>query len=86
MALAVAVDLDDEPARQGVDDRDADAVEAAGHLVALAAELAAAVQLGEGDLDAGHLVLLVDVGGDAAAVVDDLQPPSASRVMSMRLQ
>ena len=55
---------------QRVDDRHADAVEAAGDLVALAAELAAAVQLGEGDLDAGHLLLLVDVGGDAAAVVD----------------
>ena len=58
--------------RQGVDDRHADAVEAAGDLVAVAAELAAAVQLGEGDLDAGHLVLAVDVGRDAAAVVDDL--------------
>src|SRR5581483_11717613 len=32
---AVAVDLDLEPRRQGVDHRDADAVEAAGELVAL---------------------------------------------------
>ncbi len=70
VVLAVAVDLDDEPRGEGVDDRDADAVEAARHLVALAAELAATVELGEGDLDAGHLLLLVDVGGDAAPVVD----------------
>src|SRR5918998_2193140 len=40
-------------------------------LVALAAELAATVQLGERDLDAGDLVVRVDVGRDAAAVVDD---------------
>ena len=46
-------------------------MEAAGHLVAVAAELAAAAELGEGDLDAGHLELGVDVGRDAAAVVDD---------------
>ncbi len=55
---------------QRVDDRHADAVQAAGDLVAVAAELAAAVELGEGDLDAGQLVLAVDVDRDAAAVVD----------------
>src|SRR4029453_14575238 len=65
---------DHQPTGQGVDHRHADAVEAAGHLVAVAAELAAAVQLGEGDLDAGQLVLRVDVGGDAPAVVDDPAP------------
>ena len=74
VVLAVLVDLDDEAAGQRVHDRHADAVEAAGHLVAVAAELAAAVQLGEGDLDAGHLLLLVDVGGDALAVVGDPAP------------
>ena len=71
VALAVAVDLDLDLRRQRVDHRDADAVEAAGDLVAVAAELAAGVQLGERDLDAGHLELGVDVDGDAAAVVDD---------------
>src|SRR4029453_4481456 len=70
VALAVLVDLAHQPAGQGVDDRHTDAVEAAGHLVAVAAELAAAVQLGERDLDARQLVLRVDVGGDAPAVVD----------------
>ena len=49
--MALAVDLDVEPRRQRVDDRDADAVQAAGHLVAAAAELAAGVQHGEHDLD-----------------------------------
>ena len=47
--LAVAPHLDDEPLRERVDDRDADAVQAAGDLVALAAELAAGVQLREDD-------------------------------------
>ncbi len=50
VVLAVAVDLEDQPGRQGVDDRDADAVETARDLVALAAELAAGVQHGEHDL------------------------------------
>ena len=60
---------------QRVDDRDADAVEAAGDLVAVAAELAAGVELGEHDLGRGHAL---DASGrhgvdrDAAAVVDDL--------------
>src|SRR5205085_4735015 len=69
-AAAVAVDLELEPGRQGVDDRDADAVEAAGDLVALAAELAAGVKGREHDLgrrDARVLGVLVD--GDAPAVV-----------------
>ena len=61
--VAVAVDLDDEPLRQRVDDRDAHAVEAAGDLVAAAAELAAGVQHGEHDLGrALALLRAVDVG------------------------
>ena len=71
VVLAVAVDLDDQPGGQGVDDRHADAVQAARHLVAAAAELAAAVQLGQGDLDAGQLLLGIDVRRDPPAVVDD---------------
>ena len=71
MVLAVSVDLDDQLCRQGVDDRDTDAVQAARHLVAAPAELAATVQLGEGDLHAGQLLLRVDVRRDAPAVIDD---------------
>src|SRR3546814_12913144 len=68
--LALAVDLDHEAGGESVDHRDAHAVQSAGHLVALAAELAAAVELRERGLDARHLLRLVDVDGDAAAVVD----------------
>ena len=77
IALAVAVDLDDQPLGQRVHDRDADAVEAARHLVAAAAELAAGVEHGEHDL--GRALALVlprreRIDRDAAAVVDDLAP------------
>ena len=68
--VAVAIDVELEPLRQGVDDRDADAVQAAGDLVAGAAELAAGVQHGEHDLGGRLVVLLHDPDGDAAAVVD----------------
>ena len=68
--LAVALDLDFHARRQGVDDGNADAVQAARHLVAVAAELAARVQDGQDDLD-GRLAALVHVDRDAAAVVDD---------------
>ncbi len=44
--LALAPHLHLQPLGQGVDGRDADAVQAAGDLVAAAAELAARVQLG----------------------------------------
>ena len=74
VALAVAVDLDQEALGQRVDDADADAVQAARHLVALAAELAAGVQHGEHDL--GRALALVRsrrvrIDRDAAAVVVD---------------
>ena len=58
-----------EAGREGVDDRAADAVQATGHLVAAATELAAGVQLREHELDGADLLDRVDVGGDAAAVV-----------------
>jgi hypothetical protein len=48
---------------------DADAVQAAGHLVAVLVELTAGVQLGHDDLGRGDALFLVDVGGDAAPVV-----------------
>ena len=47
--LAVAADLGDEPLRERVHDRDADAVQAARDLVAVAAELAAGVELRQDD-------------------------------------
>ena len=69
---AVAPDLDVQVLRERVDDGHADAVEAAGDLVAAAvAELAAGVQDGEHDLDGRLALLLHDRDGDAAAVVDD---------------
>ena len=66
----VAANLDVEALGQRVDDRYADAVQAAGDLVAAAlAELAAGVQHGEHDLDRRPLLLLHDRHRDAAAVV-----------------
>ena len=69
--VPAVLDLGDQVGRQRVDDRDADAVQAAGDLVAAAAELAAGVQLGERDRDRGQLLAGRGVGGDAAAVVLD---------------
>src|SRR5690606_30651564 len=71
--LAVAVDGQAQPFGQGVDARDAHAVQSAGHLVRVLVELATGVQFGHHDLGraAVELVVLVDVGGNAAAVVCD---------------
>src|SRR5690606_16080239 len=71
VGLATPVDLDVEAGRQGVDDRGSDAVQATGGGVGAAAELAAGVELGEDDLDAGETGARLDVHGDAAAVVLD---------------
>ena len=68
--LAVAPDLELERLRQRVDDRDADAVQAARDLVAVVVELAAGVQHGQHDFG-GRLAARVPVDRDAAAVVDD---------------
>ena len=68
--LAVAPDLEIEPLRQRVDDRDADAVQAAGHLVAVVVELAAGVQHGQHDFGR-RLAARVAIDRNAAAVVDD---------------
>ena len=46
-------------------------MQAAGRVVGAGAELAAGVQLGEDDLDAGQPGARLDVDGDPAAVVDD---------------
>ena len=74
MALAVAVDLEQQSLGQGVDDAHADAVEAAGNLVAVTTELAAGVEHGEHHL--GRALALVATGrirvdGNAAPVVLD---------------
>ena len=69
MLFAVAPDRELEPARQRIDHRDADAVQAAGNLVGVLVEFSAGVQLGHDDLGGGHAFALVDVGRDAAAVV-----------------
>ena len=70
--LLVAVDLEHQAGRQGVDDRDADTVQAARDLVALAAELAAGVQRGQHDLGRRLLgVLGVRSDRDPRPVVDD---------------
>ncbi len=67
----VAPDAQDEAGRERVDDRNADAVQAAGNLVGVVVELSAGVQLGHDDLGGRHAFLVVDAGRNAAAVVAD---------------
>src|SRR4029079_14426271 len=69
--LAAAAALELEPGAERVDRRDTDAVQAAGDLVARAAELAAGVEHGHHDLGGGAALLRHDVDRDAAAVVLD---------------
>src|SRR5581483_6033827 len=69
--LAVAANLRDEPLGERVDDGDADAVKAAGDLVALAAELAAGVQLRQDDRQRRQPLVLDDVDRDARTPVLD---------------
>ena len=72
--LLAARHLDLELLRQRVDDRDADAVQAARGVVDLAVEFAARVQRGHDHFERGlGLELGVRVDGDAAAVVGDGQ-------------
>jgi hypothetical protein len=70
---AVAGDLDLRAVSEGVDHRHADTVEATGHRVGLAVELPAGMQGRERHLDGGTLLGRMEVDGDAAAVVADLQ-------------
>ena len=67
--LAVAPDAQAELAGQRVDDGDADAVQAAGDLVGVLVEFAAGMELGHDDLGRRDAFALVDVDGNAAAVV-----------------
>ncbi len=68
---AIALDGRDELARQRVDDRRADAVQAAGRLVVGALELPAGVEHGEDDFERALVRLRMLVDGHAAAVVGD---------------
>ena len=67
--LAVPVDLDRQPLGEGVHHAGAHAVEAAGDLVAPAAEFSAGVEDGVHHLQGGLTGLGLDVHGDAAAIV-----------------
>ena len=71
VGLAAAVDLHVEAGGEGVDDGGADAVQAAGGRIGAAAELAAGVELGVDDLDAGQPLAGDDVDGDTSAIVGD---------------
>jgi len=75
MLLAVAPDVEFQPFRQGIDHRDADAVQAAGNLVGIVVrrilELAAGVQLGHDHLGRRDAFLGVHAGRDAAAIILD---------------
>ncbi len=67
----VAEDVQVEPLGERVHHRDADAVQAARDLVGVLVEFPAGVQLGHDDLGRRDAFLVVDVDGNAAAVVGD---------------
>ena len=69
MHLAVAPDGEFQKIRQRIDHRDADAVQAAGHLVGGVIEFTAGVQHGHDDLGGGSAFFGVNVDRNAAAVV-----------------
>ena len=69
--LALLVNPHFQPLGQGVDHAGAHAVEAAGHLIAAAAEFAAGVEDREHHLQGGQAGLGLDIHGNAPAVVDD---------------
>src|SRR6185437_3889959 len=67
--FAIAPRLHAHPGGEGVDHRDAHAVQATGELVAVAAKLPASVQLRHHDFQRRALLLRMDLGWDAAAEV-----------------
>ena len=69
--LAVAAHLGHEPLGQRVHDRDADTMQAARDLVAVAAELSAGMELGEDDRQRRQSLVRHHVDGDAGAPVLD---------------
>ena len=79
MFFAVAPDRELEGARQRVHDRDADAVQAAGHLVRVLVEFSARMQLGHDDLGRRHAFALMDVDRNAAPAAPLRPTPAACR-------
>ncbi len=71
---SLAADLDVQGGRQGVDDRDADAVQTSRDRVAGPAELPTGVQHRQDDLDRRSALARDDIDRDAAPVVDDPYP------------
>ena len=71
MLLAGAPDGEVELRGERVDDRDADAVQAARHLVGVLVELPAGVELRHDHFGRRDAFALMDLGGDAAAVILD---------------
>ena len=69
--MAVLRNFNFEPLGQGVDDGRADAVQTAGDLVAVAAELTAGVQDGQDDRHGGDAHLFVHAHRDTASVILD---------------
>ena len=69
--LAIAAHFRPKPLRQRIDDRDADAVQAAGHLVSVTAELAAGVELRQHDRQCRLSLLRHDVDRDPRSLVSD---------------
>ena len=73
--LAVTTDGQAQPLAERIDARHADAVQAARDLVAVLVELAAGMQLGQRNFGSRALgfvlVVVLDAGRNAAAVVDD---------------
>ena len=70
MHRAVLLHFHHQPFGERVHYGNAHPMQAAGEAVAVVVELAAGVQLGEDQLDAGELVVRVHVHGHAAAIVD----------------
>ena len=69
--FALLVNLNLQPLAEGVDHAGAHAVEAAGDLVAPAAELSAGVEDSKDHLQGGQAGLGLDVHGDAPAIIGD---------------
>ena len=67
---AITLDLGDEALREGIDDGDADTVQAARHLVGVIVELAARMEYCEDHLKGGLPLDGMHGGGDATPVVD----------------
>ena len=71
MFLAIAPDRQLEPGGERVDDRNADAVEAARDLVGIGVELTACMELGHDDLGGRDALFRVNIDRNAAPVVAD---------------